>query len=190
TRTHLDMLDRYGGLLPLREQVGVKVDELRTIRTELDDLRTNEARRVERIAELRMLLEDVQAAALRSDEEQELLQERSMMQNAVRITELINAAYSNLYQGDESGRTPTRPAVELMGLIANDLGDLSNLDPAVAALSEQATDVLYRLEDLASAVRDYRDRLDFDPRRLDEIEERMTLLRSLQAQVLAAIVLP
>ncbi len=180
TRTHLDMLDRFGDLVPLREQVSTLVASLRDLREQLGELRRNEARRVERIEELLLLLDDVQAAQPRPDEEHELLQERSVVQNAVRITELVSTAYAVLYQGEESGQYPSRAVIELLGLVAGDLEELARFDPAVAPLAEQATDLHYHLEDLASSVRAYRDGLDFDPRRLDAIEERLSLLRSLQ----------
>lgn len=180
TRTHIDMLDRFGGLLHVRNQVSEHVARLRDLREEIQALRHSEEKRVERIAELRLLVEDVQAARLRPEEEQELLQERQVMQNAVRITELITAAYVTLYQGEESGRYPSRPIVEAMGVVANNLDELARLDPSVAKLAEQSTDLHYHLEDLAMGLRDYRDNLAFDPRRLDEIEDRLSLIRSLQ----------
>lgn len=188
TRTHLDMLDRFGGLLPLRTAVGAQVAQLRELREELNTLRRNEEQRVERIAELRLLTDDVQAARLRPEEEQELLQERQVMQNAVRITEIVTAAYATLYQGDDSGRYPTRPIVEAMGVIVSHLEELSRLDPAATRLAEQATDLHYHLEDLALGVRGYRDNLAFDPRRLDEIEDRVTLIRSLQRKYKGTVV--
>src|SRR5215213_287025 len=64
TRTHVEMLDRYGGLLPLREQVAEKVAELRRARDELAALRKAAASRAERIEDLRYLIEDVGAAKL------------------------------------------------------------------------------------------------------------------------------
>ncbi|KPV52365.1 DNA recombination protein RecN, partial [Kouleothrix aurantiaca] len=80
TRTHGDMLDRYGGLVPLRGQVAEKVTELRRVRDELSALRKAAASRAERIEELRFLLEDVGQAKLRPGEEAELLQERTLVQ--------------------------------------------------------------------------------------------------------------
>ena len=120
------------------------------------------------------------AAKLRPNETEELVRERSLMQNGARITDLVAAAYAALYQGDENGRSPARPAVELLADVDGHLADLARLDPAVQAISKQASDLRYRLEDLATAVRAYRDALDFDPARLDEIEDRLTLIRDLE----------
>jgi DNA repair protein RecN (Recombination protein N) len=187
TRTHLDMLDRFGELLPLREQVAALVARLRGIREELAELRRNEARRQERIEELRFLLEDVQAAKLKPGEEEELARERQVVQNAARITGLAGDAYAALYEGREGGRSAGKPVVEAMALIAGNLEELARLDPSVASISAHASDLHYQLEDLAASLRSYRLGLDMDPGRIDEIEDRLTVLRDLQRKYHADI---
>lgn len=180
-RTHLDLLDRFGALLTLREQVGEQVGRLRQIREELADLRRNEARRQQRIESLRFLLEDVAAAKPRVGEEAELARERQIVQHAARITGLATEAYSDLYGGHEQGRaTQQRPVVELMAAIASNLEELARLDPGAGAMAATASDLHYQLEDLASVVRNYRLSLDLEPGRIDAIEDRLSLLRDLQ----------
>jgi DNA repair protein RecN (Recombination protein N) len=180
TRTHIDMLDRYAGLMPQRGQVGEKVSELRKVRDELAALHSAAASRAERIEELRFLLEDVGTAKLRAGEEQELLQERALVQNGAKITDLVATTYTLLYAGDESGRRPVKPVVETVGAINTALEELARLDPSVARLAEQAGELLYGLEDLAASVRAYRDAMEFDSARLDSIEDRLTLIREMQ----------
>ncbi|MCU0491106.1 MAG: DNA repair protein RecN [Chloroflexaceae bacterium] len=179
-RTHLDMLDRYGDLLALREQVAGLVAEVRRVREELADLRRSEARRVERIEELRFLLEDVAAAQLRPGEEESLAHERSLLQNSVRITELANSSYSALAHGGEGERSASRPATEVLARVAEQLAELARLDSDVAPLAEHATELRYQLDELAVSLRAYRDKLDFDPARLDEIEDRLTVIHEMQ----------
>jgi DNA repair protein RecN (Recombination protein N) len=180
TRTHGEMLDRYGGLLPLREQVAEQVAALRRVRDDLAALRKAAASRTERIQELRYLLEDVGAAKLRPGEEAELLQERALVQNGARITDLVASAYTLLYAGEEGGRHPVRPIVEALGSVCEALAELGKIDPSLTRLAEQASELLYGAEDLASGVRNYRDTMEFDPARLDTIEDRLTLIREMQ----------
>jgi DNA repair protein RecN (Recombination protein N) len=180
TRTHGEMLDRYGGVVPLRDQVAEKVAALRKVREELAALRKAAASRTERIQELRYLLEDVVTAKLRPGEETELLQERALVQNGARITELVGTAYTLLYAGEEGGRHPVRPIAEALGTVADALAELAKIDPNLGKLAEQAGELLYTAEDLASGVRDYRDAMEFDAARLDVIEDRLTLLREMQ----------
>lgn len=180
TRTHGEMLDRFGGLLPLRAEVAEKVAALRKVRDELTALRKAAVSRAERIEELRFLLEDVSAAKLRAGEQAELLQERSLVQNGAKITDLVTLAYALLYEGDEAGRRQIKPVVESLGTVNDALAELARLDPSIARAAEQASELLYMLEDLATSVRGYRDGMEFDPARLDAIEDRLTLLRDMQ----------
>jgi len=180
TRTHGEMLDRFGGLLPQRAEVAETVGALRKVRDELAALRKAAASRAERIEELRFLLEDVGAAKLRPGEEAELVQERSLVQNGAKITDLVTSAYTLLYAGDEAGRRPVKPIVESLGTVNDALAELARLDPSIARAAEQASELLYMLEDLAANVRGYRDGMEFDPARLDAIEDRLTLLRDMQ----------
>lgn len=180
TRTHLEMLDRFGELLPLRDQVAALVARLRKVRDDLAELRRSESRRHERIEELHFLLEDVAATKLRLGEDEELLRERTVLQNGARITGLVNDAYAKLYQGEEGSRQPSRPIVESLATVSSALTELARYDTSVEPIAAQASDLQYQIEELATTVRGYRDQLDFEPGRLDEIEDRLTVLRELQ----------
>ncbi|MGQ9893262.1 MAG: DNA repair protein RecN [Roseiflexus sp.] len=180
SRTHGEMLDRFGGLTLLREQVAAQVAALRHVRDELDALRRAAQRRTERIQELTFLIEDVRAARLRPGEEEELLHERALLHNGARITELVATTYALLYTSDETGRRAARSAVELFGAISDALAELARLDPTLNQVAEQAAELLYNVEDLATRIRAYRDSMEFDPARLDAIEDRLTLIRDMQ----------
>ncbi len=177
-RTHLDLLDRFGELLPLRQRVADQLAALREIRSQLTDLRTGEARRQARIDELEMLRDDVCAARLKPGEEEQLIRERALAQNATRIATLAGEAYTALYSGSE-GRGG-RAAIEILASAMAALNELARLDERAAPLAQQATELHYQLEDLVAALRRYRADLDVDPHRLDAIEDRLTILRDLQ----------
>jgi DNA repair protein RecN (Recombination protein N) len=187
TRTHGEMLDRYGGLVSLRDHVAEEVASLRRVREELQTLRAASARRHERIEDLRILLEDVAAAKLRVGEEEDLLRERALVQNGARITDLVTNAYMTLYAGEESGRKAARTVVEALGTVSSALAELAKLDPALERAAEQAGELLYAAEDLSVAVRAYRDAMEFDSSRLDAIEDRLTLLREMQRKYRSTI---
>jgi DNA repair protein RecN (Recombination protein N) len=180
TRTHLDMLDRYGGLLPLREEVQTLYTTLRQVHQEIAAIRQGEAQREERIKELQLLLEDVQSADLHVGEEDELIQERSVLQNAARIAELMEQAYVALSQGVDDPPYSQTAIVDAMAGVTDNIQELARLDPAATSIAEQAADVQFHLEDLAANLRDYIDQFAFEPHRLDEIEDRLTVIRKIQ----------
>lgn len=182
-KTHLDMLDRFGKLFPARQKVADLHAQWKGLRSELSDLRSAALRRTERIQELRALQADVSAAKLVAGEEDALIAERSLFQNGARITELTTQIYQ-LLNGDE--RRP-RGLVDTSVIVAQQCADLLKYDASVEPIVTQATELQYALSDLAHSVRAYRDRIEFDPRRIEAIEDRITELRALQRKYRSTI---
>lgn len=183
SKTHLDMLDRFGKLMPLRQQVSEFVAQLRSIRQELASLRHAAQQRNERIAELIQLRDDVLSAALVDGEEERLTQERALIHNGARITELVTSAYQLLNNDERHARAFVTTSV----LLSQNLSDLAKIDPEAELLVNQSTDIQYAIEELLVAVRNYRDRIDFDPQRIEAIEDRITVLRMIQRKYRATI---
>jgi DNA repair protein RecN (Recombination protein N) len=175
-REHVELLDRFGELLPLREQVAARVRNLRALRRELADLRRDERELARRMDLLQYQLNEIEAAHLEAGEEEELTQERTRLANAEQLRELADEAYRALYAGDEEQAA----AVDLLQTAARALTGLARLDPSTTSVAGAAETVNYQLEDLAESLRDYRDRIEFNPRRLNQVEERLALIHSLQ----------
>ncbi|MFZ9857064.1 MAG: DNA repair protein RecN [Roseiflexaceae bacterium] len=176
SKTHLDMLDRFGQLGALRTRLSEQVNQLKHAQQQLLDLTQVTKRRDERIQELRQILDDVTLAKLRIGEEEELLQERSRFQNGARITELITQAYNYLNGDEQHGRA----LVETSALLNQSLSDLHRFDDAIQPILDQSTEVHFAIEELLRMVRTYRDSVDFDPQRIEQIEDRITVLRDIQ----------
>ncbi len=181
TRTHADMLDRYGNLIEQRNAVGQIVERLEHVRVQINSLRQAEARRIERIEELEYLIADLQAAKLKPGEEEQLSRERSLLQNSARITNAAESAYRLLKAGGTTSerKPPTRPIIDALEEVTLLIGELARLDTQLEGLNEQALEVRYRLDDVIDALRTYRDSLEFEPGRLEAIEDRLAELREL-----------
>jgi len=175
-REHVDLLDRYGGLWPQREWVAGLVSELRGVRRELDDLRRDERELARRTDLLQWQVGEIETAHLVVGEEEELVAERTRLANAEQLHELTDEAYRALFEGGEEQSS----AIDLLQMASKALAGLVRLDAATAGLRETADTVTYQVEDLAGSLRDYRDQVEFNPRRLNQVEERLTLIRNLQ----------
>lgn len=179
---HIDMLDRYAGLTAEREALTKVVVELRGVRDRLSSLDRDDRELARRVDLLRFQVEEIDAARLRAEEEDELLAERRVLASAGRLTELADLAYRKLSGGgnDFSGAKAPRGALDLLRQVNTALAELVSLDPTMeetrAAVEEQG----YLLEDAAATIRDYRERIEGDPHRLEEIEERLSLLKDLK----------
>ncbi len=180
---HIDMLDRYAGLTTEREALTAAVGSLRDVRGRLAALDHDERELARRIDLLRFQADEIAAATMRAEEETELLAERQILGSAGRLTELAELAYRKLNGGsadDFPGGKAPRAALDLLRQVDTALTELVRLDPAMEATRAAVEEQLYLLEDAASAIRDYRERVEADPRRLEEIEERLTLLKDLK----------
>lgn len=173
---HLDLLDRHAGLLGLREQVAQHVAELREARSELAALRSDDAEREREAELLAFQVEEIASANLSEDEEQELLAESRRLANAEQLALLANRAYAAMV--DESGEGLA--AIDMLDAAQASLERLAEVDPDQAALREAVLAARESLADLAAQLREYRDAMEFDPQRLEEVEERLAFISDLK----------
>jgi DNA repair protein RecN (Recombination protein N) len=175
-REHVDLLDRYGDLWPLRDQVAARVRELRAVRRELAELRQDERELARRIDLLRYQVEEIETASLHPGERQELEEERNRLANAEQLKDWADQAFAALYEGAEEQRS----VVDLLQEAARALAGLSRLDPSTDSLRETAESTGFQLEDLADTIRQYRGQIEFNPRRQAQTEDRLAVIHNLQ----------
>lgn len=175
-REHLNLLDRYAQAEEARRAFGEVYEALRRVQAELAALRQSEREAARRAEMLAYQINEIEAAALRPGEDRALLEERTRLANAEQLSALAERAIAAL---DESV-DQTVPARDLLGQAVAALAALARLDAAAGGLKDEAQALLEQAGELARRVRFYREGVEFNPRRLDEVEERLALIRSLQ----------
>ena len=163
---HLDLLDAFAGLGILRDRLRQRHEEWRGISAELEAIRVSSRDQVARSTQYRESMAEIDAARLRTGEEEELREERRRLMNAERLAEGATGAYRELYDDPAS-------AVERAGRAASSLRDLGRIDPAVQPTLQALETALVHLDETARVLRSYRDGVVFDPPRLEAIERRM-----------------
>jgi DNA repair protein RecN (Recombination protein N) len=173
---HLHLLDRYAQVEDLRNTFGEAYAELSHLRRELGKLRQHERDAVQRADLLSYQINEIQAAALEVGEDAGLLAERTRLSNAEQLTTLAEQAVVAL---DESAHN-RETAIDLLGSATHALAELAKVDSSMDAMHLDAQMLVEQAGDLARRLRIYREGLEYDPKRLDEVEERLGLVRSLQ----------
>ena len=166
---HLAILDRYG---TLDEQVHAYRESYRAMQTvarQLEQLQDAERNRRQRLDFLRHQADEIEAAQLSPGEEETLLAERLLLQNAERLEGITRGGYEALY--DSSGAV-----CEVLGGLQENLRSVAEIDKELAALAETVQRSLFELEDVSEQLRSYLGRISFEPDRLEAIEERLTVL--------------
>ena len=181
--SHLDLLDEFAGLGEMRRQVADKVSAVRKLRRELDALMQDEREVARRLDLLRFQVQEIESARLEVGEEQQLEAQRRVQANAETLMAAADQVYRNLYEGwDEQ-----RAVVDLLGEISTGLSGIARIDPSIEAQVRLVEGYLAEFEELARSIRAYRDRIEYDPSRLEEIEERLQLIRGLKRKYGASI---
>jgi DNA repair protein RecN (Recombination protein N) len=120
--------------------------------------------------------EEIEAARLKPGEDEELKLERDRLANAEKLATLAQESLAVLDEG-----TPDAPAAtDLFGQADKALETLGAIDKSQSSLADRAAATLDALTDLARDLRDYLDSIEFNPRRLEQVEERLDLIHRLQ----------
>ena len=177
---HLTVLDRFGNLdEPLRlyrESYGL----MKKISQQLECLEGAERDRQQRLDFLRHQADEITSAQLLPGEEEELLAERLLLQNAERLAGVTRGGYETLYEGNGA-------VCEVLGGLVSELQSVGEIDPELADLAETVQRSLFELEDVSTQLRSYLGRIAFEPNRLEVIEERLATLTRLKRKYAPAV---
>ena len=176
-RAHLDLLDRYADLLEVRAALATVVETLNGIRAQIRSLMQDKAELQRRADLLRYEVEEIQRAKLDPDEEAELRAERNRLANSEQLATLCSEA-SLLLSGDDSPEA--LPAVDQLMQVANILSRLARIDADLSEDSDLAESISQQAQELALTIAAYAEDIEFDPDRLDELEERLELIKTLK----------
>jgi DNA repair protein RecN (Recombination protein N) len=178
---HLEILDAFGDLLPLKTAFQEAYKEHRGLEKRLAGLR-DEKERGEHERDLwAFQFKEIEAAHLIPGEEEELKQERHLLKNAQRLTQLAGSSERLLYS--EGGSV-----IEKLGTVEQDIEALAELDPSCSSLKGAVSSALLQLEEASGELKGYLAKIDMDPNRLEEIELRFDELQRLKRKYKAATV--
>ena len=174
--THLDLLDTFGKHDALKAEVGKKYDELHATQAQLADYSRTLREAMQEKDLLEFQLDELEEAELQEDEEEALMNERHLLSNAETLFESANQLYEQLYGGDLSESS----TLDGLKTASRTISKLSELDSSLSELNTRFESILYESEDIVYQIRDYRDKVEFNPHRLTEVEERLDLIQRLK----------
>lgn len=171
-RAQLDMLDAFAETAPQLAEVAEIYREWRAAADRLRELRNNEQERLRLLDLYRFQHREIAEAKLDASEWQALERERDVLSNIERVLESAARAYDALYDAEDS-------ATAQLAAAQRDVEELSRFDTDAAAWRSPLESARASVDDVALDLRSYRDRLEPDPRRLAEIEDRLALIERL-----------
>lgn len=172
--SHLPLLDQFGAReinLALKEYQSL-FNQFEQKTKKLKSLNENDQQMAHRLDLIQFQLDEIQKAKLKPNEDETLFEEKKRLGNFERLFSLMQSSYDAI-NGDQRG-------LDSVGLVMGHLEDAASLDSRYQEMYEAISNIFYSLEDMNRNIRNELEGLEFDPNRLNEIEERWNEITQLK----------
>jgi DNA repair protein RecN (Recombination protein N) len=169
----LDILDAFGDLAECRAAFAERVRRRAALETEKAALIVDERTYAQQLDLLRFQVREITDARLQPGEEAQVEQDYQRASNAARLLDLAQTALARLSEAEDA-------VVTQFGAVGRALQELQRVDAGAAGLVAAHEQAAAQLRELQAQLSHYLDRIDLDPARLAELEERLNLLQTLQ----------
>ena len=176
----LAILDAFGRLEDPRESFADLIRRHATLESEKAGLVIDEKTYAQQLDLLRFQINEIAAARLRAEEEAQVEQEHVRASNAARLLELSQAALNILSENENSLMTQA-------GQLGRNLLELQRVDPSAKAILSLHEDAVSALRNLQAELSQYADKVELDPLRLQELEERLNVIHALKKKYGASL---
>ncbi|MDW7673053.1 MAG: DNA repair protein RecN [Bacillota bacterium] len=173
---HLTLVDLLAGARAhiIKHQVKGKFLELKSIKTKISEFQVNHQENMQKLDLWRYQDKELEAAQLKTGEEEQLLQDRKILSSYEKLADGVNEAHMTL-NGSNGNNVRDQLAAA-----ANQLSKIKEYDERLGKLSEAVDSCMYQIEDIAEELRGYQAELVYDPNRLEDIESRLAQLSNLK----------
>ncbi len=173
TETHLELLDKHGKTVREKEELGRLHQDWQSERKRLQDLHTNERDRLQKEEFLRFQLAEIDNAGLSPAEEEELKAEKHKLVHAEKLSQSLQTTQALLAEADGS-------ILEMLRKVQRELETCAEVDEALKKPAERAQNGYFEMEELLEETRSYSRTIEFNPARLEEIEDRLAEINGLK----------
>ncbi len=169
----LKILDLFGNLREPRQLVAQKYRQLKALRQEFQELSAAQESRQREIALLTFEQEELNTIQPKVDELNQLYQERDRWSHVQNLQEFAQSVTDSLYDTEGS-------AIEQIGRLLKDAHHWQAIDPNLEELSTHLNHLNSEIRDIVHWARNYGEKLESNPERLEAIEKRIDILRKLE----------
>lgn len=175
-RQHVRLLDRFADNAVLLDAYQSGYEELKKLQSELDDLRRAEQDAARMSDLLTYQIQEIEAAKLDPGEEDSLRAELSRLANAEKLSSLAQQATGLM----ENSSSDTPAVTDMLAQVAALLNTLAGIDASLQDSAAQSETVMALVDDINRDLRNYSEGIEFNPRRLEQVETRLALIHTLK----------
>ena len=177
-KKHLEILDLYGKekIRPEKQKVEKLYQEYAALMKEYASFDMDEDVRLRQLDFIRFEIGEIENAAIRQGEEEELEARHKVCASGAKIAAALNEVKK------EIGYDGAQAAGEAVDRAIHSMAQITGLDPALDGIASQLTDLEAVLNDCNRAVSDYLDDLVIDEEELAGIRKRLDLIRTIESK--------
>ncbi|MFA7163586.1 MAG: DNA repair protein RecN, partial [Eubacteriales bacterium] len=178
TESHIDFIDQFGKneLDKEKSLLKEKYHEWKKIEKEIKRIKGINKDGVRQMDLLLYQINEISEANLALDEEENLKNELNLLLNAEKVINSTNCAYQNLYTGSMDNPS----IMDKLAEVIKQLETAKEIDKSLEDIVMQLNNMQFTLEDVTIMLRDYKDNLNHEPSRIEEIEERLQQIKNLK----------
>lgn len=173
TEVQRQVLDSYGGLNDYVQQFQKDYQALTRLNEEIRERQRLMERRDEEVQRLSKIIDDISKAQLQVGEEEELKSEKARLEKHEQVAQSLQHLKELLWDGKTSALGLLRGAQQHAAI-------LSSIDPSLKGLGDRLESTWIEVNDVADTYRHLLATLSFDENRLQEVEERLSTIYTLE----------
>ena len=173
TETHIEFLDEFAGNQKLLEDYKNLYKGLNSKQNELKGLKSKEELLKEKKEIYGFQIKEIDNINPLPDEDELINNELNILENSEKLLELTDDVYNKLYDGEPS-------VIDLLGETKHKLNQLANIDKSFLESEGECDSALAVIKELANSLRNYKSRIDVDPKEIEEKRERLGSLNLLK----------
>lgn len=173
---HLEILDAYvkASTQPVKQNIAREYQSYRTLKERLEGFDMDSESRIREADFLRFEIQEIEDAALKDGEEEELTGVYRRFAHSQKIAESLGAAYEAVEE-------------EWLSRALKEVEQVVEYDEAIGGIRDQLYDADSILSDARREISSYMDSIEFDEETFRQTEERLDLIHNLQAKYGATI---
>lgn len=172
---HLKLVDGFHDreIAPVRERVSDLFHKYSGTKHGLASLLSGQADAERKRDFMRFELSEINGAKPYPGEDDELSQRLALLQNSEKIYQNLSGVYELLYEASPS-------AVDGIGRSLRLLQEINGFSDEINRFHSELSDAYYKIEDLTTEIRKFKDGISFTPELLEETINRLNVLDSLK----------
>jgi len=164
--THLDILDEFGELVHLRQEYQDHFERFVSLSGEIKEIQEEKERGIKEKELMAFQLKEIEASGIQKGEEETLREEQRVFSHARKLMDFVNLSNELLYEGEGA-------IVERVQMILRQGGEMAVIDPSLSEVIKNMEGASIQLEEVALGLRSYSKRIEANPMRLEEVENRL-----------------